>query len=83
MYWLPHLGSDWKRVVVAAWGVVPPLWFLYENAFLNPADIPELTAEESKAAFERFKYTQDLARNVWLAVGLALAIIYLGKVPGL
>jgi hypothetical protein len=78
---LPYLPELWQRVLVAAWGVMPPLWFLYENAFLNPADLPDLTEDQRKTVLERFKYTQDLARNVWVAMGLALAVVYLKKSP--
>jgi hypothetical protein len=53
-------------VAFGAWTLGPPLWFLGEWSRYT---------EEKYGKFEYFKYSQELAKNVWIAVGVILAII--------
>ena len=68
-----------ERCIVGFWIFVPPLWLWYEYCFLYPDD-PNLSPLER---FERFKYGQELTRNLWLAVTAVLVLLYFKKVPGL
>lgn len=60
------------QAVWVVWALAPPLWFWYEYFFLfknrGPAD-----------AFEAFKYGQDVASKVWLAVVAVLSGILAKK----
>jgi hypothetical protein len=51
--------------LVGAWALLTPLWFIWEWH----------TFKGDKAAFEHFKYGQELARNVWIALVVVLAVI--------
>lgn len=53
-------------VVFILWVVVPPLWFLVDWALFEPTNDKN---------FEHFKYSQELARNLWVAVAAVLALI--------
>jgi hypothetical protein len=56
-------------VLVGAWALGPPIYFLWEFS----SRFPEGAGESAEA--ERVKYLQELARNVWLALVLVLAAI--------
>ena len=62
----------WQAIVLSCWVLVPPLWFSFERW---------VRAEELKDdhEFDRFKYTQDLASKVWLALVSVLLLLYFGK----
>lgn len=68
-----------QRRIIGLWVMLPPLWFLLETAYLNPAEAKGLEADVRKERFEKFKYRQELGRSFWIAVGLALSIMYLKK----
>jgi len=53
-------------ILVGAWTLVPPIWFLYDWCKFEPKDASN---------FEHFKYSQELARNIWLALIVVLAAI--------
>lgn len=73
-------GSSLRRtqqIVLILWLVAPPLWFYLEWSLLTRR------GEVFKAGeFERFKFAQELASKVWLAIAGALAALYLGQFPG-
>ena len=50
-----------KIVLLVAWGLVPPIWFLVEYFFIF---IPYGT----KDSFQFFEYGQNVAAKVWAAV---------------
>jgi hypothetical protein len=52
-------------LLVGAWALIPPIWFMFEWH--------EYTG--GKEGFEFFKYGQELARNVWIALVVVLATI--------
>ena len=54
------------------WTVLAPLWFLLENSIFNYTGA-------SKTEREQFKYSQDLAAKVWIAVAAVLLVLYFGK----
>jgi hypothetical protein len=49
----------------AAWAILPPVWFWYEYFYL-------FRVRGNPAAFEQFRYGQQLAIAIWAGVGLAL-----------
>lgn len=63
-----------KVCILLFWIVVPPIWFWYEHVGLYRYD-PHQGREDEK----QFKYTQDLASKIWLALVTALTILYFGK----
>lgn len=67
--------------LLAGWVIVPPMWFLAEWAYWAPQRGGQ-ALEEYKQAVEDFKYTQQLSREVWLAVAVALAAFYGIKILG-
>jgi hypothetical protein len=61
-------GDDWpSKIVILFWVALPPLWFFFEWIIL----CPNLLKDER----ERIAHTHDLARNVWLALVVFLAVI--------
>ena len=55
----------WMFVVMAAmWTIGPPLWFLFEYAFLY---------DKNETSIEEFRYQQQLAAALWLGVMACLA----------
>ena len=65
-------APDWiKKIILVAWTVFPPVWFLIEwQCQLKSAK------GEDASWFNRFKYSQDLASKVWLAVAAVLSAVY-------
>ena len=64
-----------ERCIVGFWILVPPLWLWYEYCFLYREDDP------NPLLFERFKYGQELTRNLWLAITAVLVLLYFKKIP--
>jgi hypothetical protein len=65
--WTLPPKTDWRiRALTVAWIVGPPLWFILEFAFFWDGEHPKP---------EEFKYAQELARNVWIAVAAALGAL--------
>lgn len=58
-----------KLVLAVVWGVGPPAWFLYEYHVLFRSE------KGNPAAFEEFKYGQDLAAKTWAAVSAIIVLI--------
>jgi hypothetical protein len=68
------LAERTKGLIVGIWVLVPPLWFWIEYHFLY--------RKLEGADFERFKYGQELSRNLWVAIAAVLLYLYLGSFPG-
>jgi hypothetical protein len=60
-----------KYVLLVAWGIVPPIWFLVEYYFI-------FMPYGAKHSFQFFEYSQSVAAKVWAAV-FALITISLYK----
>jgi hypothetical protein len=63
---LPPKNNSLMRVLTVAWILGPPLWFIVEFGLLWDGKHPSP---------EDFKYGQELARNVWIAVAAALGAL--------
>ena len=67
--------------LLAAWAIVPSLWFLADWVLNSPysEDLPpdaSDTIRQNRAQMvEEFKYTQSLARALWVAVLASLAVL--------
>ena len=60
-------------LILTLWVVLPPVWFWYEYFFVYK---PKPYAGED---WDRFKYAQDQAEKIWLALLVALLGLYFGK----
>src|SRR5215831_5214553 len=59
-------------IVLCFWVLAPPMWFALEKNVRTS----EL---QDDRIFDRFKYTQDLASKIWLALVTVLLVLYFGK----
>jgi len=65
----PKMCDDTKGMILAIWLIIPPLWFWWEYIFIYRSAVkPE--------EFEKFKYGQDVSRNLWVGISAALALLY-------
>ena len=73
---------DWsdniKKTLMGFWIVVPPLWLWFEFCYLYEKGITPFPND-----FQKYKYSQELSKNLWLAISAILLLVYFGKVPGL
>lgn len=64
--------GDWTKKlrgsIVAIWLIGPPIYFYIEWVFFYE--------ESDDYPIEKFKYSQALARNIWLAVTAVLVALY-------
>lgn len=74
---LGNWTDDIKKGLIGFWIVVPPLWLWFEFCFLFDRGKTQFSNN-----FEKFKYGQELTRNLWLAISALLLLIYFGKLPG-
>jgi hypothetical protein len=68
-------GGAIKKVqagVLAAWVLLPPLYFWMEYFWLYKHLMPDGTRPE----FEAFKYGQDVSSRVWIATTSTLGLLY-------
>jgi len=70
--WIRKCPDPNKRILrgyilVGVWATGPPLWFIWEWHMFDFA--------HCKEQFEVFKYSQELARNVWVALVVLLGSI--------
>ncbi|KKI98105.1 hypothetical protein [Prochlorothrix hollandica] len=72
-----HWSEVVKKATLGFWVIVPPCWFWYEFCFLYERKNTPFPED-----FEKFKYGQELSRNLWLAISAALLLLYFGKLPG-
>jgi hypothetical protein len=56
-------------VLLAAWVIIPPAWFVIE--FYNFRN----DENDDTNAFEKFKYQQDLGAKLWLAITLTIGTV--------
>lgn len=62
----PSLLEPYGYVMLGLWALVPPLWFIYEWT---------LSASLTQKERDRIKHFHELARNLWLALIVALGAI--------
>ena len=63
------LTPETQRLLVAAWLVIPPVFFFAEYHLLRQRRSPDEVA--------RIRESQELARGIWAGIAAALALIYL------
>jgi hypothetical protein len=66
-----------KKGLIGFWIIVPPTWLWFEFCFLFEKGKTPFAND-----FEKFKYAQELSKNLWLSISAILLLIYFGKVPG-
>lgn len=71
-------AEEIKKILIGFWLIVPPLWLWYEFCFLY-----ELGVTPFPNDFDKYKHSNELTKNLWLAISTVLVLIYFGKVPGL
>jgi hypothetical protein len=57
-----------KGMLVSIWLLAPPVYFYGEWVFLYK--------ESEEYPFDKFKYSQKLARDIWLAISVILIALY-------
>jgi uncharacterized membrane protein YjfL (UPF0719 family) len=65
--------NSFRKAVVIAWLVIPPILFLGDYYVTRMSSV--------EAEVTRMKERQELASRIWIGVGAALAVIYLKDVP--
>lgn len=73
-----HWNDGIKKALLAFWIIIPPLWLWFEFCFLY-----ELKKTPFSEDFEKFKYGQELSKNLWLSISAILIILYFGQILGL
>lgn len=62
-----------QAFILAAWIVLPPVWFWLEYYMLY------LPKPASYEGWEQYKYGQELSSKIWLALVTTLLGLYFGK----
>jgi len=62
-----------QAIILAGWIVLPPVWFWLEFYLLY---LPDSSSYE---AWDQYKYGQDLASKIWLALVTTLLGLYFGN----
>ncbi len=70
-------SEDIKKVLIGFWIIVPPFWLWFEFCYLYERGITPFSRD-----FEKYKYSQELSKNLWLAITAILLLVYFGKLPG-
>ncbi len=70
-------SDDIKKALMGFWIIVPPLWLWFEFCYLYERGITPFAND-----FEKYKYSQELSKNLWLAISAILLLLYFGKLPG-
>ena len=65
----------WALYALILWAALPPAWFWFEYYCVWKPENPVGSAGSEKA-FDRFKYGQEVSRNIWLAFVALLAGFY-------
>jgi len=60
----PAGWQNFGAIMIAAWVLIPPVWFWTEWVFFSKGQ-----------DVERLKHTHDLARNIWVALVVVLAAL--------
>ncbi|MFM7732691.1 MAG: hypothetical protein ACKO6F_04360 [Cyanobium sp.] len=71
------LSEGIKKGLLGFWIIVPPLWLWFEFCFLFAEGQTPFAND-----FEKFKYGQELTKNLWLSISALLLLVYFGKLPG-
>lgn len=61
----------WKLTLYGCWVLGPPIWFFFEYFYFRRQGYSE--------CFEVFKYGQDLASKIWVALSAILGYLFFGK----
>jgi hypothetical protein len=69
----------WEAVVLAAWIVIPPLFFWIEYFGIYRKSRNYQYKAPQPPDWEMFKYSQDVSAKVWIAVTTVLLVLYFGK----
>lgn len=64
-----------RLALLAAWTLLPPLWFWFEYFYLYKPFAPAGT-------FEAFKYGQDISAKIWAAIVAVITAVMLAKRKG-
>jgi len=70
----------WAKAAIAAWTFIPPLWFIGEYFVISHCR--QWWPENQLPNVEAFKYSQELARNLWIAGAAALLAWYTRHLGG-
>jgi hypothetical protein len=68
-----NVSQTEKYILLGAWGILPPIWFLVEYFFIFlPYGI--------KGSFDYFQYGQNVASKVWAAIFALISVsLYTSK----
>ncbi len=68
-----NVSQTEKYLLLGAWGILPPIWFLVEYFFIFlPYGI--------KGSFDYFQYGQNVASKVWAAIFALISVsLYTSK----
>jgi hypothetical protein len=66
--WQGVTGLAWNKIIVGLWVIIPPIWFWLEWTFFSFG----LSRDE----LEDLKHSQELSRNIWVAVVVLLTAIF-------
>lgn len=69
LFWPPKSESK-KKVILALWGLVPPIFFWFEHYYVTNV------ASYSKDYVEKLQHFQTLSASIWGAVFALLGITY-------
>jgi hypothetical protein len=70
-------SDDIKKALIGFWIIIPPLWLWFEFCYLYERGMTPFPND-----FEKFKYSQELTKNLWLSISAILLLVYFGKLPG-
>jgi hypothetical protein len=68
-FWRPTMNATQKTslaILFALWTALPPVWFLYDWSNFHPTPT---------TSFEDFKYSQELARNLWIGIAALIGLL--------
>ena len=66
-----------RKMLLGFWIIIPPLWLWYEFCFLYEKGRVPFSND-----FEKFKYGQELSKNLWISISATLILLYFGQIPG-
>lgn len=68
----PSAHRTCKEILYAIWVLGPPIWFFIEYFYL-------FRQHGKPCCIETFKYGQELASRIWLALVVVLGVLFFGK----
>jgi hypothetical protein len=68
------------KFIISAWTLIPPIWFFLEYYSIgkNYKESTDKT-KTSLPNIEAFKYSQELAKTIWVAGVAILVVLYTGQ----